>query len=173
MRTRGTRPEYSRTKTKHLPGLARHHLTGILTEYPVGDGCYDIAVARGQFEPTKPHHGTPAHVARFSPATTQQLHVRDGLSDRAPSGHTQPRSDRPLWLIEVAVLASQTEVDQLTDDMVATICPDPDHDGDCPTPWALTAIDGASLSSRRQAEIRESIRLTNPNPDNNQGPSAG
>jgi hypothetical protein len=25
---------------------------------PVGDGCYDIAVASVRFRPSKPHHGT-------------------------------------------------------------------------------------------------------------------
>ncbi len=73
-------------------------------------------------------------------------------------------SDAPLWLIEIAVLASSDEVDRLTDDLIATICPDPSHDGDCATPWTLTTIDGASLTARRQSALRQSIRLTNPDP---------
>src|SRR4051794_37563114 len=61
--------------------IARHRLTGILTEYPVGDGCYDIAVRAGHFAPSQPHHGTPSHVARFSPGYTDHVHVRDGQED--------------------------------------------------------------------------------------------
>jgi hypothetical protein len=72
--------------------------------------------------------------------------------------------DRPLWLIEIAVLASKDDVDRLTDSLIATICPDANHEGDCSTPWALTAIDGTGFSPRRQAALRESIRLTNPDP---------
>ena len=62
-------------------GLAwaeRHLVTGILTEYAVGDGCYDIAVAEGMFTPKRPHHGTPNHVAQFSPGCTQHIHIEDG-----------------------------------------------------------------------------------------------
>jgi hypothetical protein len=59
----------------------KHHLTGTLTEYPVGDGCYDIAVANGHFTPHKPHHGSPDHVARFSPSRTEHIHLRDGQPD--------------------------------------------------------------------------------------------
>ncbi len=47
---------------------ARHRLTGVLSEYPGGDGCYDWALARGRFQPTKPHHGSPDYVAGFSPS---------------------------------------------------------------------------------------------------------
>jgi hypothetical protein len=61
--------------------IARHRLTGILTEYPVGDGCYDIAVRNGHFTPSRPHHGTADHVARFSPGNTDHVHVRDGDED--------------------------------------------------------------------------------------------
>jgi hypothetical protein len=58
--------------------IARHELTGILTEYPVGDGCYDIAVRDGRFRPTRPHHGSPEHVAGFSPGWTAHVHVTRG-----------------------------------------------------------------------------------------------
>jgi hypothetical protein len=58
----------------------QHRLTGVLGQYPVGAGCYDIAVEQGHFRPTKPHHGSPSHVACFSPGGTH-LHVRDGRLD--------------------------------------------------------------------------------------------
>jgi hypothetical protein len=62
-----------------LRWAARHRLTGILAQYPVGAGCYDVAVMQGRFHPTKPHHGTPSHVAGFSPPV--HVHVRDGHPD--------------------------------------------------------------------------------------------
>jgi hypothetical protein len=66
-----------------LAWIARNPLTGILTEYPVGDGCYDIAVRDNHFAPSKPHHGTPTHVAGFSTSHTDHIHVRDGAPDAA------------------------------------------------------------------------------------------
>jgi hypothetical protein len=74
-------------------------------------------------------------------------------------------ADKPLWLLKIAVLATEQEVERLTDDLVATICPSPDHEGDCAVPWSLTTVTGASLPKRQQAELREMIRLTNPDPD--------
>lgn len=61
-----------------LNWAARHGVSGLLTEYPVGDGCYDIAVAEGHFVPKRPHHGTPEHVAQFSPGWTRHVHIEDG-----------------------------------------------------------------------------------------------
>ncbi|WP_199509232.1 DUF7710 domain-containing protein [Nucisporomicrobium flavum] len=60
-----------------LQWVDRHRLTGIVTEYPLGVGCYDLALAQGGFRPTKPHHGTPVHIAGFSPRG-RHIHVRDG-----------------------------------------------------------------------------------------------
>jgi hypothetical protein len=65
----------------HATGLAwaaRHRLTGILTEYPVGEGCYDQAVRQGRFRPSKPRHGSPGHVAAFSPGL-RHTHITDGV----------------------------------------------------------------------------------------------
>ena len=59
---------------------AHHKATGMLTEYPVGDGCYDAAVREGRFRPTGEHHGSPQHVVRFSPGL-DHLHLRDGAAD--------------------------------------------------------------------------------------------
>ncbi|MEU4220858.1 hypothetical protein [Actinoplanes sp. NPDC026623] len=63
-----------------LAWVAQHRLTGILSEYPVGEGCYDWAIARRRFTPSKPHHGTPSHVGGFSPGL-DHVHVVDGAVD--------------------------------------------------------------------------------------------
>lgn len=60
-----------------LAWAAQHRLSGTLSEYPVGIGCYDQAVMTGRFRPSKPHHGTPEHVAGFSP-TLGHVHLTDG-----------------------------------------------------------------------------------------------
>ncbi|SDY85404.1 hypothetical protein SAMN05421684_1920 [Asanoa ishikariensis] len=58
----------------------RHGVTGQLTEYLVGDGCYDVAVRTATFRPTKPHHGSPGHIAGFS-SGGEHVHIVDGLPD--------------------------------------------------------------------------------------------
>lgn len=68
-----------RTEADALAWATKHRVSGIVTEYPVGDGCYDVAVDRGSFKPTKPHHGTSEHVAAFSPGWTRHVHLIDGL----------------------------------------------------------------------------------------------
>jgi hypothetical protein len=68
-----------------LAWAAKHGVTGLLTEYPIGDGCYDIAVAQGRFRPTKPHHGSPKHIAGFSPGWTEHIHVDQGRPSSVPS----------------------------------------------------------------------------------------
>jgi len=68
------------TADEGLAWAADNHLTGILTEYPVG-GTYDIAIREGRFTPSRPHHGTPEHVAGFSPGL-RHFHLVDGCLDR-------------------------------------------------------------------------------------------
>ncbi len=45
--------------------IKRHRLSGVITLYRVDVGAYDWAVANGLFKPSKPHHGTPAHIGGF------------------------------------------------------------------------------------------------------------
>lgn len=66
------------TKKDAMTWVAQHRLSGLLTEYPLGVGAYDHAVAQGWFLPTKDHHGSPAHIAHFSPGRTEHVHLRDG-----------------------------------------------------------------------------------------------
>ncbi|MFG1839245.1 hypothetical protein ACGFH8_12510 [Micromonospora sp. NPDC049175] len=67
-------------KVAALEWIARHGITGILAEYQVGDGCYDFAVREGRFHDTKKSHGSPDHVASFSPGLAH-VHVREGQPD--------------------------------------------------------------------------------------------
>jgi hypothetical protein len=67
------------TEAEALEWAEKHRVSGIVTEYPLGDGCYDVAVRLGAFTPSKPHHGRPEHVAAFSPGWTRHVHLIDGL----------------------------------------------------------------------------------------------
>lgn len=67
-----------RSREEGTTWIAEHKLTGVLTEYPLGVGAYDDAVARGLFRPTRDHHGTAAHIAQFSPGRTEHIHFVEG-----------------------------------------------------------------------------------------------
>jgi len=69
------------TKEGALVWIEHHGLTGLLTEYPLNIGAYDDAIARGLFRPSRDHHGTPEHIARFSPGRTEHLHAVNGKID--------------------------------------------------------------------------------------------
>jgi hypothetical protein len=60
-----------------LEWVAQHRLTGVITEYPVGVGAYDAAVREDRFRTSREHHGTPDHIAGFSPGLGH-IHVSDG-----------------------------------------------------------------------------------------------
>lgn len=62
-----------------LDWAAEHRVGGLLAEYPIG-GAYDVAVAEGRFTPRRDHHGTPGHVAGFSPGL-DHVHLVDGFPD--------------------------------------------------------------------------------------------
>jgi len=65
--------------------IEQHAVSGLLTEYPVGDGCYDIAVREGHFSASRAHHGTSDHVAGFSPGWTRHVHFENGRSETTDS----------------------------------------------------------------------------------------
>lgn len=66
------------SKEDGLTWARAFRVSGLLTEYPVGGGCYDIAVSEGHFRPSKPHHGSPEHVSTFSPGWTDHIHLVRG-----------------------------------------------------------------------------------------------
>lgn len=69
------------TEDDAMRWIRQHRLTGLLTEYPFGVGAYDDAVARDLFRPSKEHHGTPQHIAQFSPGHTRHVHFVNGDVD--------------------------------------------------------------------------------------------
>lgn len=69
------------TEPEALSWAKNQRVSGLLTEYPVGDGSFHIALKQQMFKPSKPHHGTPEHVASFSPGWTRHIHLIDGDPD--------------------------------------------------------------------------------------------
>ncbi len=70
-------------------------------------------------------------------------------------------SDMPeLWKVVIALEATAEQKDALVDRFVDAICPDPNHEGWCDTPWAVDVIEGASLSPDEQERLRDKIKDT-------------
>lgn len=69
------------TRDDAMAWAERHNLTGLLTQYPLGMGAYDHAVENGRFKPSREHHGSPEHIARFSPGHTEHVQLADGGVD--------------------------------------------------------------------------------------------
>ncbi|MDO0911854.1 hypothetical protein QQM39_13665 [Streptomyces sp. DT2A-34] len=67
-------------------------------------------------------------------------------------------SDAPeLWKVVIALQATAEQKDALVDRFVDAICPDPNHEGWCDTPWAVHVIEGGSLSADEQERLRDEI----------------
>lgn len=59
--------------------ISKYCLTGVLTEYPVGVGVFDWAVAAGKFVP-KPNKAIDASfVGKFTTAAMSHYHYEDGV----------------------------------------------------------------------------------------------
>jgi hypothetical protein len=65
-----------------------------------------------------------------------------------------------LWKVVIAMEATSEQMEALTDRFAEAICPDPNHEGRCDTPWALHVTDGTSLSTREQKRLRDEIKDT-------------
>jgi hypothetical protein len=55
-----------------------HGLTGVLAEYPVGEGVYDVAVQSGAFVPKKQEEREAHFIGRFSSASQAHFHYEGG-----------------------------------------------------------------------------------------------
>jgi hypothetical protein len=58
--------------------IAKHRLTGVLTQYPLNEGVYDWATANGLFRHTKPP--TPEFVGAFTSHYQKHYHYESGAT---------------------------------------------------------------------------------------------
>jgi hypothetical protein len=58
--------------------IAKHSLTGMLTEYPLDIGLYEWAISKGYFKPKYPSHETPKFIGGFSSAYLTHSHFENG-----------------------------------------------------------------------------------------------
>ena len=58
--------------------IQQHRLSGLLTAYPLDEGSYDWAVARGHFEPNTDAKRTPEFIGQFSSGHVTHHHYEGG-----------------------------------------------------------------------------------------------
>ncbi|MEY2250741.1 DUF7710 domain-containing protein [Comamonas sediminis] len=58
--------------------IVKHGLTGLLTEYPIGTGVFDWAIASGKFKPKPAKKLDAAFIGQFTTASMAHHHYEDG-----------------------------------------------------------------------------------------------
>ncbi|QKW25483.1 hypothetical protein HUT11_04580 [Streptomyces seoulensis] len=86
------------------------------------------------------------------------------MSDSAPDDNTQGRPR--LWQVTIAMVATAAQHEELMDRLTDLLCPDPEHEGPCPIPWAMHSTNEDSLPRRKREALLTEIRETNWNPAN-------
>ena len=97
------------------------------------------------------------------------------MPDPAPDHNDTPEQPK-LWQVTIAMIATQAQHEELMDRLTDVLCPDPDHEGPCPVPWAMRSTNGDSLSRRKRKALLTEIRETNWNPtdeEDSDGKGAG
>lgn len=59
--------------------ITKHSLTGVLTEYPVGVGVFDWAIANGKFKPKPNKLLDASFIGQFTTAAMDHYHYEDGI----------------------------------------------------------------------------------------------
>ncbi|MFJ2172128.1 hypothetical protein ACIOHE_04330 [Streptomyces sp. NPDC087851] len=71
------------------------------------------------------------------------------------------RAEPELWQVNIALLATAAQHEEVMDRLVEVLCPDPSHEGPCPIPWGVHSVNGDSLSQKKRKALREEIAETN------------
>lgn len=66
------------SKDEAAAWIARHGLTGLLTEYPLNVGAWDWAVENGFFKPKRPEQSSSAFIGSFVTARLRHAHFENG-----------------------------------------------------------------------------------------------
>jgi len=58
--------------------IRKHHLSGVLTQYPLDEGVYDWAISNGTFSVKKEEENLPEFIQRFSSGSQDHYHYENG-----------------------------------------------------------------------------------------------
>jgi hypothetical protein len=48
-----------------------------------------------------------------------------------------PQTGRRVWYVTAVIEASAEDADAAAEAIARALCPDPDHEGQCPVPWTI------------------------------------
>lgn len=68
-------------KNAAMMWISKHKLSGVLTQYPLGQGVYDWAIENELFEIKKEHESSPEFIQKFTCAVQEHYHFEDGVLD--------------------------------------------------------------------------------------------
>ncbi|MGW6688711.1 hypothetical protein [Streptomyces sp. NPDC054961] len=71
-------------------------------------------------------------------------------------------SVRMSWQVELAIVATPREHEELLDRLTDVLCPDPNHEGPCEIPWAIHSVNEDTISGEERRALLEEIEDTNP-----------
>ena len=66
--------------------IARNHLTGLLTAYPVGVGVYEWALESGAFKPKRDEQRQAHFIGTFTSGAQEHYHFENGRSEGEARG---------------------------------------------------------------------------------------
>lgn len=69
--------------------------------------------------------------------------------------------EKRLWQVKIALVATAVEHEELLDRLGEVLCPDPDHEGPCPVPWAMHSLNQDGLSPKMRVTLIQEIEETN------------
>lgn len=61
--------------------------------------------------------------------------------------------------VRLGIYATQQQADQIKEQIVKLLCPDPDHAPPCPIPWSVMTMHESALDDDAYEELREQARI--------------
>ncbi|MER7835696.1 hypothetical protein ABTY98_07200 [Streptomyces sp. NPDC096040] len=75
---------------------------------------------------------------------------------------TQDPAEQPgLWQVQIALIATAAQHEELMDRISEILRPDPGHEGPCPIRWGMHSVNGESLPPRQREALLTEIEETN------------
>ncbi|ELS56108.1 hypothetical protein [Streptomyces viridochromogenes] len=63
--------------------------------------------------------------------------------------------EQSVWEVRLGIYATQEQADEIKEQIVRLLCPDPDHAPPCPVPWSVMMLRDCDA----YPELREQARI--------------
>jgi hypothetical protein len=67
-------------------------------------------------------------------------------------------NDAGLWEVRLGIYATERQAEEVVEQIMRLLCPDPEHEPPCPIPWSVALLQEPDLSSGTYAELVEQAR---------------